>query len=246
MTENPTQDEEETSQSPSDETETPSDDFDFKEDLEEEDDDAAPRKRSAEARINQLIAQNKELEKRLTNAEEQMKAPEREYDEQQQVPTPPTRVENTSPEVQRALDFLKESGFTTKEELSKMIQEIEDRRILDQTHLRLEDRYDGEDGRPKYDKPRVEQYMRENGIYNPEVAYKAMHESELLDWHLKTAEGDRKKKPYVQLEGTSVGRKDNTITREKIAKSQLTPEGRSWYERNRPKILQLLAEGKLQ
>jgi hypothetical protein len=242
MTDNPEQDEEKTSSSPSDETENPSEDFNFEEDLESKDEDAAPRKRSAEDRINQLIAKNKELEERLGHAEEKMTT------SQQPTVTPPVtpKIDDQSPEVQRALAFLKESGFTTKEDLTKTIQEIEDRRILDQTHMNLESKYDGEDGRPQYRRTDVEKYMRENGVYNPEVAYKAFHEEELLDWRLKKAEGEQKKKPYVQVECSSTGQSDrNTITREKIAKAMLTPEGKAWYERNRKKILQLHAEGKL-
>lgn len=242
MEQNPNEEEETTSTSPSDETENPSDDFDFKDDLKTDDEDAAPRKRSAEARINQLVAKNKELEDRLNHVDERTSMPST-------VPTPPIQrdQDESNPEVKKALDFLKQSGFTTKEDLTKGLQEIEDRRILDTTHRDLEGNYDGQDGRPKYRRSEVEEYMRTQGIYNPEVAYKALHEEELLDWQLKRAEGKRKERPYVQAQGASTGDSGkNTITREKIAKAMLTPEGKAWYERNRTKILQLSAEGKLQ
>jgi hypothetical protein len=87
--------------------------------------------------------------------------------------------------------------------------------------------------------------MRQNGVYNPEVAYKALHEAELFDWGLKKTEEKRKQRPYVERQGSTVSRDDNTITRETISEWMKTPEGRAKYERNRDKILKLMQEGAL-
>lgn len=190
-------------------------------------------KKSAEARINELVGKVKELEENL------------EAKKDEKVPMPPTEPKIT-PEVQRAIDHLRNLGFVHKDELKAEIEAVRDRTALESDHMRLINNYNGSDGKPKYDKREVEKYMRDNGVYNPEVAYKALHETELLDWMLKEAESKKKERPYVEKGGqSSAERGDNTITREKIADAMKTPEGKIWYEKNRPKILSLMQQGQL-
>jgi len=197
----------------------------------------SPGKKSAEARINELIAKNKELANKLDTIEEKMAPP----------PPPPTdSTQELTPEVQKAVNYLKKLGFVTKEEQEKKIREVQDRAYLDAEHGRLENRFSGADGRPKYEKREIEEYMRKRGIYDPEVAYEQLFKKELFDFELKKYEGDRKKKPFVQKTGSSAGtRDDNTITREKIAEWIKTPEGRIKYEQNRDKILKMMANQEL-
>ena len=67
----------------------------------------SPGKKSAEARINELIAKNKELANKLDTIEEKMAPP----------PPPPTdSTQELTPEVQKAVAYLKKLGFVTKEE----------------------------------------------------------------------------------------------------------------------------------
>ena len=197
----------------------------------------SPGKKSAEARINELLSKNKELESKLDTIEEKM------------APPPPPPIDSTqelTPEVRKAVDYLKKLGFVTKEEQDKKIREVQDRAYLDGEHTKLENRFSGADGRPKYEKKEVEEYMRKRGIYDAEAAYEQLYKKELFDFELKQYEEGRKKKPFVQKTGTSAGsREDNTITREKIAEWIKTPEGRMKYEQNRDKILKMMAEGQL-
>jgi hypothetical protein len=111
--------------------------------------------------------------------------------------------------------------------------------------MRLESMFDGADGRPKYDRTAVEEYARKNAIYNPEVAYRELHRTELFDWELKKLDEKKKQRPYVEKQGSTMNRDDNTITREKIAEWMKTPEGRAKYERNRDKIIKLMQQGQL-
>jgi hypothetical protein len=230
MEEKPNEDLEDPTLSPSDEVlpeepETP-----------EIGEDEKPGKRSAEARINELLSKNKELEAKLGDIEERLAPP----------PPPTTPAAPLTPEVQKAIEFLKDQGFVTKTELDKERQYQEDRAALTAEHTKLAQNYSGADGRPKYDSDEVEKYMKSHGIYDPEVAYKAMHETELFDWKLKKAESDRKKRPFSEKPGSPGGDRGNqAITREKIAEWLKTPEGRAKYEANRPKIMELLAEGQL-
>lgn len=57
-------------------------------------------------------------------------------------------------------------------------------KLLDEVE-KLEGSYNGSDGRPKFDKIDILTYMRDNGINNPETAYKVKFEKELDDWREK-------------------------------------------------------------
>ncbi len=89
--------------------------------------------------------------------------------------------------------------------------------------------------------------MRDHAVYDPEVAYKALNEPELLDWAIKRAGSGKTQRPYVERGGGSgrQAQEDNTITREKIDEWMKTPEGRMKYEQNREKILELMTKGQL-
>ena len=197
-------------------------------------------KRTAEARINELSGKLKEKEDEL----EKLKAKKSE-----KTPMPPNTKPESSPEAQKVIAQLESLGFTRTGTVEEKLKTIEERIELNSEHLRLGNEYDGEDGRPKYEKSKVEKYMRDHAIFDPEIAYKAMNEAELLDWHLKKADAGQKKRPYVEKPGGSgVTRStDNQITKEKLQEvaSNPTPANREWYERNRNKILQMMAEGQL-
>ena len=197
-----------------------------------------PGKKSAEARINELLSKNKELENKLITIEEKLAPPP--------PPAPKDSNQELTPDVKKAVETLKKIGFVTREEQDKKLQQIQDRAFLDAEHVKLENKYDGSDGKPKYVKKDVEKYMQERGIFDSEAAYKLMFEKELLDFEMKRYEDNRKKKPFVQKPGSSAGtREDNTITREKIAEWMKTPEGRLKYEQNSAKILKMMANNEL-
>lgn len=213
-------------------------DDDNSDDDTEDDDSSKANKRTAETRINELTGKLKAQEDELrTLKEAQTKVP----------PPPPGSDPTSTPEAQKVIKQLETLGFTRKTDVEEKIKVIEDRMTLNSEHSKLSNEYDGSDGRPKYDKSKIESYMREKGVYDPEVAYKAMNEAELLDWHLKKADAGSKKKPYIEKPGGSgVNRtSDNQITKEKLQEvaQNPTPANRAWYERNRNKILQMHSEG---
>lgn len=196
--------------------------------------------RNVQARFDEMTAANYELKQEVAELKEKVTlAAQAPKDD-----TPPP------PNVQAAVSYLKNLGFTQKTdvdaEVEKRTRAIEDRMLLNTEHMRLENSFDGADGRPSYERSGVEKYMRDHGIFNPEAAYKTMHEAELLDWNLKKS-GTPKQKPFVERPSASTtSRDDNTITLDKIDEWMKTPEGRMKYEQNRQTILQMMAEGKLQ
>lgn len=212
-------------------------------------DDAAgePKQRTAESRINQLIARVKEAESKYKELEEKMApplppAPKATY------PNPAQDELLNNPEVQKVATVLKQIGFTTRDEQMKQYEDLTNRMALNNDHQRFESTYNGADGRPKYDRAKVERYMYDNGIGNPEIAYKAMYENELTDWKFKQLEQNKKQKPTMLRSNSGGGNQQaSTITREKLQEvmKNPTPQNRLWYERNKGKIQDLIARGQL-
>ncbi len=194
-------------------------------------------KSSAQERVNKLLAENKELSEKLDAKGEA----------ERKVPVPTGAPDPQSPESQKLISQIKNLGFVHTDKLDEKVRTMEDRMVLNTEHSRLTDEYSGSDGRPKYDGKAVESYMRENGIYQPEIAYKAMHEKELLDWHMKVAP-TQKSKAYSAPPAAPSKAGDGTITREKM--SEMQAKGgevwRAWYEKNRKKILSLMSQDKLE
>ena len=202
-----------------------------------------PPKKDAEARINQLVSQVKSQAEEIEAIKNQPK-----------VPMPPVPSDEPSAAEKQALGKLKDLGLVDIETLDKKFaeakQESEDRWFLTNEHQKNESLYDGSDGRPKYDNKEVEKYMREQGIAQPEVAYKTMHEKELLDWNLKQANQTTETgQPYTTPPAPSGQKGENYMSRELIAEKQkeLSPtEFRQWYEDKRETIGSLLRQGQLQ
>jgi hypothetical protein len=98
--------------------------------------------------------------------------------------------------IKQQLDpILKEMGYVSKAELE---QQDADRK-LDGEINKLADKYNGKDGRPKFERSKVLDYASKNLIGNLEVAYKAMNEASLMDWAIKQASG---KTAGVKTEGS--------------------------------------------
>lgn len=82
---------------------------------------------------------------------------------------------------------LKALGFITREEQEAELQRREQDSRVERELDSLSTKYNGKDGRPKFDRAKVLQYAVDNGIANAEVAYKAMHEQQLTDWAIQQA-----------------------------------------------------------
>ena len=202
-------------------------------------------KDGASERIQELIARNKELA--LKNDEISGKLDKIE-EKINTIPVPaPPPIKEQTPQVKEAVDFLKKEGkFVDESDLDNKLKAINDRMILDSDHSKFEGAFNGADGRPKYERVAVEDYMRKNGIFNPQAAYEQMNKTELMDWEIKKYEKERGKKPFVAKPSSTADiAEDNTITKEKVAGWLKTAEGRLEYERHRKEVLQLMAEGKL-
>lgn len=202
--------------------------------------DSSKDNKEEQTRLNDLQAKLRIEKERVKELEARMT---------EKTPMPPAGSPESTPEAKKVIEQLEALGFTRKGAVDEKIKQIESKIELNSEHTKLGNEYDGSDGRPKYEKTKVESYMRDHAVYDPEVAYKAMNEAELLDWHLKKADAGQKRRPYVEKPGGSgvTRTTDNQITREKVQEvaNNPTPANREWYERNRNKILQMMAEGQL-
>lgn len=77
--------------------------------------------------------------------------------------------------------ILDELGYVSKEALER---DKEDEFVKSEL-TRLEGKYDGKDGRPKFDRNDVVKYAMEKRIGDLEAAYQKKHFQELINWHVK-------------------------------------------------------------
>lgn len=97
-------------------------------------------------------------------------------------------------EIAAARKEAKVLGIVTQEDLDAYFQEkfpkAFEKQYLTQRQVdevmgkarKLQEEYNGEDGRPKFVQDEVIDYMKSEGIRDPEKAYKLMHEQELDKW----------------------------------------------------------------
>lgn len=100
--------------------------------------------------------------------------------------TPPASAD---PQAEQVKQTLKQYGFMAKEDVDAELKKLREDTALERRLSSLESNYSGKDGRPKFDRSKVVEFAINHQIADPEVAYKAMHEKELIDWHIRQAAG---------------------------------------------------------
>jgi hypothetical protein len=109
--------------------------------------------------------------------------------QQPQAPQAPQAPVN--PEEAQVRQALSQLGYKSADEIraemqQTLAQERQNIRV-EQQLTGLESKYNGTNGQPKFDRQEVVKFALEKGIGDPEVAYKALKERELMDWHIKQA-----------------------------------------------------------
>lgn len=127
---------------------------------------------------------------------------------EQQAKTP-LMPENEDQAIREAKQAARKLGLVTDEDFEAVLaksfrkyyqQERESEKIYNDA-ISLEGKYDGKDGRPAFVAQEMLEYMVENSISNPEVAYKIKYENEIDAW--KESQLSRAKKPGMVTEGRS-------------------------------------------
>jgi hypothetical protein len=225
--------------SPADE-ETPEEDLEEVEGFDYEEDDSKvveKPKPEAEAvweglsgktqdRVMQLLRRAKKAEEELGKSKFQTTAPSA---AQEKTDSP------SETEVKEAISKLRGYGVVTQEDM----RTLQDRIYLDREHSRLENKFNGSDGRPKYVSEEVEDYAKSHYFGgNLEAAYWDMYRDELIDAEVKSR--GSKKKIVTEKPTASVKIGEQPLTRESLAKRLAEPDGAEWWQKNREKIEPLL------
>lgn len=103
--------------------------------------------------------------------------------EREQSSTPKAQT----PQEQAIRDQLKEMGFVSADEVEAKLEQREQDLALQREVSQLESKYDGKDGRPKFDKDEVLNFALEKQIGDLDAAYNELHRQKLIDWHVKQA-----------------------------------------------------------
>lgn len=125
---------------------------------------------------------------------------------------PPTTEET---ELRKAAELLApyiqpmiQSQYVSREELNQM---KEDQRLASTLQV-LEEKYDGADGMPKFDRFKVLEFCVVNGITNPENGYKLLNEKEIREFYARQG----KTAPPAPLSNVGEG-----VSREPVGKKRV-------------------------
>ena len=89
-------------------------------------------------------------------------------------------------------EYLKKLGFSTTEDLAQAKESGRKEAEYDRINENLSVKFDGKDGRPKFDRKEIEGFANENKALgytslHPETLYKIKNEQVLADWAVKEA-----------------------------------------------------------
>jgi len=138
------------------------------------------------SRFKEVNERSKQYEAKLKEVEDRLAAMDKRT-------TPPTNVD---PQEQQVKTMLNQYGYLSRDEfqaeLDKREQRLREDTQVAQELARLEQKYDGKNGLPKFDRQKVVNFALERRLADPEVAYKTLFEKEYLNWHIQHA-GDKSK-----------------------------------------------------
>jgi len=100
------------------------------------------------------------------------------------------------PQEQQVKTMLNQYGYLSREEfeaeLDKREQRLREDANVNQELARLEQKYDGKNGLPKFDRKIVVEFALDHRLADPEVAYNTLYDKERLNWHIQQATGKSK------------------------------------------------------
>lgn len=113
----------------------------------------------------------------------------------------------------QARENAKKLGIITDETFDAMLDQKFQQRFSEQMQARdllngaksLEGKYNGNDGRPKFNTNEILEHMQETGIRDPERAYKDKYESEIDQW--RESQFTKRKTGFSTTTGSTAGTK---------------------------------------
>ncbi len=161
----------------------------------------------------------------------------------------PSYVEN--PGVVEAVNKLEGFGVATKKYVDQKIDDQVNNRLSNLVYQmeleRLEGKYSGNDGLPKFDRSEYQEFLQlhpEYRNYTPEDVYQKMYDAEILDWKVQNYSSKAQPKSNSSsLRPTKTQVREEPLTPEMIDQRLREPDGKEWYDRNLSKINKVLSIG---
>lgn len=175
----------------------------------------------------------REMYRRAREAENKLGTLSQNNFQQPQAPVRPADFQ-----VKQALGQLDEAGLATKEYADKKLSDGFNQLRWEMEQSRLENRYSGENGEPKYIRDEVEDFMRNHPQYSsymPEDVFKyKMFPDEFMN--LAKNEGVRTSSRQTSVKPSKQQIRQDALTPEYIEERLKAQDGDKWYEEHLDEI----------
>ncbi len=131
----------------------------------------------------------------FTKSRQEIKDLQEKYETALKNSTNPISPEDKARSIKEAQQAARELGIPTMEDLDAFYERKRAAEKLLDAATSMENEIDGSDGRPKFEKMKVMQYMIDNGVNDMKTAYKIMNEEALDVW--KETQLGKNKKPGI-------------------------------------------------
>lgn len=149
-----------------------------------------------------------------------------------------------NPEIQSAVAKLSEVGMATKDWAKQEINQSLGNLIYNFELGKLEERHDGSDGLPKFDKAEYQDFIQRNpkySNYDPEDVFEKMYSEEILDAKVKTYKSGGGQSTTPSLRPTKTTVREEQWSPEWIENRMKQSDGLDWYWKNKDKVNNFLA-----
>ncbi len=192
-------------------------------------------------RVKKIIAMKNEALDRMREIEQENQRLRSQTMASVPAPMPAYQSNDISYEERLAAERLKSTHrFVTQDQLEaerekirREFQSVEDRKILDQAHEKLEEKY-AKEGLPAYDRQEIEERMAQTRIYDPEYQYEKLNAEEILTAKLKKL-STQSSQPYSERTRSRITA-NQEWTPESVAERLRKKDGTQFYLKNKDKI----------
>lgn len=147
-----------------------------------------------------------------------------------------------NPQTQDALSKLDKAGVATKDFVQKQVQEILAQKTYYDELGKLESKFSGNDGKPKFAREEYFDYIERYPQYKnylPEDVYEKMYREELTDWRSSKGQEQPTQRRSQVLRPTRTASRETELTVDDVEaklKSLPEPQRSQWYAANQEKI----------
>lgn len=153
-------------------------------------------------------------------------------------------MNQSTPEVQNAVQKLSEVGIATDEKVDQKINQRIGNLIYNFELEKLESRYDGANGLPKFDRSEYQDFVTRNPKYQnyqPEDVYQKMYEEEILDAKVKSYKANPGQSTTSSLRPSRTTVREEQWSNEWLDNRMKQSDGLEWYSKNKDKVNNWLA-----